>query len=398
MNPRTAALGFDPAKAAEHAAFTLKAVPLSAHTVMFPVWRVEVRATVTEAQPYQLIDHYLIRCVAEAGLTGSAELADFLSLDPALVRQALAFLRVVGHIEGEDGSLALSPLGRRSLKEGTLYTVELDDRRVLRFDGCSHAPLTGAYYERTAGGPAGSARRYEAAIPLLCHEGEFRREAVAELAALPDRERYNLPAAIECDAVLGWEAEYVPVCVVPVAGGPDGARYVLCPRPLRGEHDPGLARALETSASCLSALEAAHEEARSNFAEESGRWLSCLRLSDCQPRRSNGGPHRVGLPEDAFRTSGERPPPAMGSLVVLPSGGLFQVWCEDVRARRRELLRQVEVFLGASRKPTAVRARLDLLGAQLEPGPLDDEALCALAVAEGSRALADRLRLILTKS
>jgi len=396
VNPRPA-LGFHPARAAEHAAFVLGSVPLSAHTVLFPVWCVQVRATVTEAQPYQLIDRYLIRGIGEAGLTGSAELASFLALDPALVRQALAFLRAVGHVEGEDGSLALTALGERSRRDGTLYTVGLDDRRVLRFDGCSSAPLTQAYYDRTGAGLTEAGQDGRASIPLLCPE-PFRAGAVADLVGLADRERYNLPAAIELQEVVGREVEYLPACVVPTAGGHDGARYLIYTRPLRGEPDPRLSRALEASPSCVSALAEAHRAALSAFEEEAGRWLSRRGLAHHQPRRADGGLCRVGLPEEAFRITGALAPRPLGSLMVLPRGGLFQMWCEDVRVRRREMLRRVEAYVDAPRTPGAVRARLGLLGAQLEPGPLDDDALYAAARAEGSRALADRLRRILSES
>ncbi|MFJ5774332.1 hypothetical protein [Streptomyces sp. NPDC093094] len=396
MNARTA-LGFRPAGALEHAAFVLGAAPLSVHTVMFPVWCVQVRATVTEAQPYQLIDRYLIRGIAEAGLTGSAELASFLALDPALVRQALAFLRAVRHVEGEDGSLALTALGERSLRDGTMYTVGLDDRRVLRFDGCSSGPLTRAYYDRAGAGLAAAAQEGRTSMPLLCPE-PFRDEAVAELDGLADRERYNLPAAVELREVVGRDVEYLPACVVRTARPYDGARHLVFPRPLRGEPDLGLGHALETSPSCTSALTEAHRGALSAFEEEAGRWLSTRGLAHHQPRRGDGGPYRVGLAEDAFRGADSRARRPLGSLVVLPSGGFFQMWCEDVRARRREVLRRLGIHLGVPRAPEAVRARLALLGAQLDPGPLDDDALYAVAAEEGDRALADRLRRILSES
>ncbi|MGW5639225.1 hypothetical protein [Streptomyces sp. NPDC003832] len=398
MNPRTAALGFHPGRAAEHAAFTLGAPPLSAHTVMFPVWRVDVLAKVTDAQPYQLIDHFLIRGIGEAGITGSEELALFLSLDGALVRQALAFLVSVGDVEGEDGSLALTALGRRSLGDGKLYTVQVDDRRVLYFDGFSSEPLTGAYYRRTGAGPTHMARG-SGAVPALGAQ-KFRAEAVAELTGLGDEERrrYNLPSAIEVKSVVGYEVEYLPACVVHVARGPEGARHLVCPRPLRGGHDPRLGRALETSDAALAALATAHESAVANFDEESGRWLSTRSLVGFRPRRAGNGPHRVPLAEDAFLAAGKKALPPMGSLVTLPSGGLLQLWCEDVRARRRELVRRVGDHLGTARSPSAVRNRLGPLAARLGLGPLDDEALCAMAVTEGSRALGDRLRRILSES
>jgi hypothetical protein len=54
----------------EDAAFEQEVVPTRIHSLFLPVWKVTVQATVV---------------VAEAGLTTTAELAAFFSLDPILV-------------------------------------------------------------------------------------------------------------------------------------------------------------------------------------------------------------------------------------------------------------------------------------------------------------------------
>jgi hypothetical protein len=58
----------------------------------FPVWRVEVKATVTDAEDYALIDRYLERGIASAGLNSVGSLASFLGLDEVVVDRVLRFL------------------------------------------------------------------------------------------------------------------------------------------------------------------------------------------------------------------------------------------------------------------------------------------------------------------
>ncbi|WP_308299099.1 hypothetical protein [Streptomyces sp. GESEQ-35] len=103
------------------------------------MWRVEVQADATEGEPYELIDRFLERGIAEAGLATADELAAFFALEPALVRQALQFLAAIRHIEEDrHGRLALTELGLRSVRDEIRCTVTQKDRRKLYLRGHGH--------------------------------------------------------------------------------------------------------------------------------------------------------------------------------------------------------------------------------------------------------------------
>ncbi|QNP69130.1 hypothetical protein IAG44_06525 [Streptomyces roseirectus] len=358
--PRSNPLGFPPARAVEHAAFQLRAAPESVHQLLLPVWRVEVEARVTTAEPYQLVDRYLSRGVEEAGLTTPDELATFLALDPALTRQALAYLRAVGHLTEDRGRLTLTDLGRRSLADGEMYTVKLGDRRVVYFDAWTGTPLAEGHAEKGPAGPA-PLDTWTSPPPLLAPD-PFRPEAAHALAE---------PGVADPKA-LTWDVEYLLAHVVRTGD----ARHLVCTRPRRGEPDPVLSRALDRSPACLSALADAGRRARKAFEEEAGRWLSRRGLAAHPPHRDPDGMHRVRLAEDDFTGAGPAGDgltgdlPALGSVVVLRSGGFFQLWCADPGARRRELERRMDAFRAARpRTPEALSAQESRLASLLDVRP-----------------------------
>src|SRR5689334_7577424 len=96
--------------------------PTRLFPLLLPIWRVEVKAKVTEAEPFDLIDRYLERGIAEANLTDAAALAGFFRLDEQLVDRALRFLAGIDHVKiGPGGELSLMELGRRSVRNRTRY-------------------------------------------------------------------------------------------------------------------------------------------------------------------------------------------------------------------------------------------------------------------------------------
>ncbi|WUI01558.1 hypothetical protein OHR68_06980 [Spirillospora sp. NBC_00431] len=109
--------------------------------LLLPVWGVEIRATVTEAEPYDLIDYYLERGIRACALDTTAELADLFSLDEVLVDRALRVLARIGHVGDDEGWVALTEIGLRSVQDRWRYTVRVLDRRELYFDGICSQPL-----------------------------------------------------------------------------------------------------------------------------------------------------------------------------------------------------------------------------------------------------------------
>ncbi|MHC5908630.1 hypothetical protein ACVNF4_32840 [Streptomyces sp. S6] len=353
-HPRSATpLGFPPARAVEHAVLRPGPVPESVHQLLVPVWRVEVEAKVTTAEPYQLIDRYLIRAVAEAGVTTPEDLASFLALDPALTRQALAHLTAVGHLSTVRGHLRLTGLGTRSLENGELYTVRIGDRRIVHFDAWTGTPLPESSAERGPAGPA-PLDTWTSPPPLLAPDPFDPRDA----ASLTE-------PGVHDPRALSWDVEYLLAHVVRTSAG-----HLVCTRPHRGAPDPVLSKALDSSPGCLSALAEAGAHARRRFAEEAGRWLSRRGLAEHPPHRDPDGIHRVRLAEQDFAErdfGGHGDLPALGSVVVLRSGGFFQLWCENPRARRAELRRRLDTYRAARpRGGEALRAQESRLTALLD--------------------------------
>jgi len=192
MNVKTRLIPYPEERALEDAAYARGTAPTRIFAILLPVWCVEIMATITEGEPYELIDRYLERGIAEANLGTVAELAEFFALDEVLVDRALQFLTAIGHVKTSKGRLVLTELGLRSVRDQVRYVVTREDRRKLYFDAFGSRPLPRPYYDHRRvtllsgavleaavaerGGP-----RF---VPLSSVHG-FRREALAQLAACP---------------------------------------------------------------------------------------------------------------------------------------------------------------------------------------------------------------------
>ncbi|MEV6342562.1 hypothetical protein [Actinoplanes sp. NPDC051851] len=106
--------------------------------LLVPMWEVDVVATVREAYPYDVLDRYLARAIADGELTGPEELAGFYGMETGLVRRVLAGMAVIGHLD-EDGRL--TALGRRSVADGRRYLLRSGRRMTFRFDGFEGGPV-----------------------------------------------------------------------------------------------------------------------------------------------------------------------------------------------------------------------------------------------------------------
>lgn len=204
-------------RALEDVVFGLGMEPTRFSRLLLPVWEVEVRSTTTDGRPYELIDRYLERGMAEGRLSTVAELARFFALDLALVDRAVRFLVAIEHVSVCDGVLALTELGLRSQRDQVSYRVTREDRRKLYFDGFGSRPLSRRYYDSGAvtfltGHELTEQRTGPRFLRLAALSG-FRRTALAELAAQRDRDYYNLPARIDQPESLGEECVFLPLYV-----------------------------------------------------------------------------------------------------------------------------------------------------------------------------------------
>ncbi|MGH3241036.1 MAG: hypothetical protein ACRDNL_11705 [Spirillospora sp.] len=387
-------------RALEDAAYARGAMPTRLFHLLLPVWRVEIRATITEAEPYDLIDYYLERGIAEGGLHIPADLAEFFSLDEALVDRALRVLSRIGHVRVTDGRVSLTEIGERSVRDKWRYTVKRQDHRELYFDGFGSRPLTRPYYDpSTVTLLSGQElldvvnRRGWPAFRMIVSLRAFRDEAVAELAAQADRDRFNLPARIDApERVAPSEPVYLPAYLVR-AVTPDGRARHLVYTQAAGAVDEDITGIYERSPDLGQVIENEEAVARDGRDETRAReWLRKRGQDRLRPVRRPNGTLRVTFPPSCFDAKGPVPLSKLGSFVVL-GNDFFHVWCDDERVRRRALLERVGFFLGArtSIRRSDLGARVARVGRQVGLGEVGLAELRAMAVRAGMRDLVSLL-------
>ncbi|WP_410596474.1 hypothetical protein [Amycolatopsis sp. lyj-23] len=384
-------------RALEDAAFGQGLTPLHVFAVLLPVWQVEVRATTTDGRPYELIDRYLERGIAEAGLGTTAELAAFFALDHALVDRALRVLHRIGHLEVRDGRLALTELGLRSQRDRVCYVVRREDRRKLYFDGFRSAPLSRPYYDAdvvtflTVGEiPAATANEKYRTYRMLHTSHGFRTGAPAELAGRADRDHYNLPVRIDRPEILDRpECVYLPVFVVRAAETSGRLRHLVYSQ-AADVADPELGTLCETTPEIAGVLESDAHTADAE-ARITG-WLRNQGLEDCAPVRTAQGGWRVVLPAGSFRPDGPVPLAKLGSFAVLKTD-LVHVWCVDRGTRERAFLDRLDALLGRgpNGREAELEARVARIVRQFGLGDLGLPEIRDRAGKAGRGRLADRL-------
>lgn len=181
--------------------------PRRIRPLLLPMWAVEVTATVRESHPYDVLDRYLSRAVAEAGLSDIGGLAGLLGVEPALVGRAARFLAGIGHLRLDGDTVTLTGLGRQSIADGRRYRLVEGRRLLLRFDGFGGAPVPYACATRATWLTA----------PKLTLADGTRFEPVAGAAALPESAVGELLSRPD---IADFTGPAVPVAVEPVGTRP----------------------------------------------------------------------------------------------------------------------------------------------------------------------------------
>lgn len=393
---------FPPVRVLEDAAVERGLRPTRLHALLLPVWRVEIRATVTEGEDFHLIDRFLERGLAHGGLDTVAALAEFFALEEPLVAQAVRFLSRTGHIEERAGRLALTPLGLRSVQDDRRYVVTREDRRKLYFEALTCTPLARAHYdERTVTMLSGEAlqqamsSQYPRFTRVTITSG-FDDRALTRLTGDTgdkERDRLNLPAALDDVQNLGGEELlFLPVYVVRGLRA-DGRPGLLVYGQTGAEPDRDLTAVCERAEHVVTAIETEEREAERG---EAGRraaeqWLEKHGLDDHRPQRRADGTYSVALPASAFGDDGIQLT-KVGSYTVSGSS-FFHVWCRSENLRKRALLERLDLRLGAARRldRASAEALAARLARQLELDVPDLWQLRKGAENTGREALAARL-------
>jgi len=395
MITRTRLFPYPEQRALEDAAFEREIVPTRIHSLLLPVWKATVRATVVVAEDYDLIDRYLARGIAEAGLSTTTELAEFFALDPPLVDRALRALEAVGHLRAVDGRWWLTDVGMRSVRDGRRYEVANEDRRELYFDSFGSRPLPKVCYDprKVTLLSIEDSTSSDGRFAPLFSRWSFNPDALLTLSAHPDRARFNLPERIDDPSLIGPpELAYLPLVVVSGVSR-SGLPQYLAYSQASGEADTDLSALVESTPDITRSLEneqyavnAEHEERRAR------EWVDQNELTDHRLLRLPSGILRIVLPGKHFGADGPLPMYQLGSFIVR-GNGFFQPWCDDQRLRRRALLSRVKSLLGTRSRIGAARMwpRIERVARQLDVGGIDQAELRALAVRAGDAALVAQL-------
>lgn len=384
---------YPPERALEDAVYGHGLAPTRLFRVLLPIWSVEIQADVTEGEPYALIDRFLERGIAEAGLTGRGDLSRFFGLDPVVVDRALRFLSAIGHVAGEDGALALTDLGVRSLRDGRRYEVTRQDRRKLYFDAFGSRPLIRAYYDGDdvtfLPGPSSDDDRFVAMQSFQL--GGFRQEALAELARDPHRDQYNLPERVDAPTLVDrpWLV-YLPMYIVR-AQDPGGRQSHLAYTQVADTAEPYMT-GLCAETPELTATFDAEDAYRRDDGARARNWLTRNGLDTAALRR-NGGAWQITLPAAAFGDDGPLTLGKVGSYVILRDGTLLQTRCTDQDLRERALIERVYSYLAKHTHPVrdTTEAHIARVAHQLDQPSPDIASVTRLAVAHGRSGLAEQL-------
>jgi hypothetical protein len=392
-------------RAVEDAAFGQGLTPTRLCRVLLPVWRVDVRATIYDSEPYDLIDRYLEAAIARGRVRSAHELAEFYGLDVAVTGSAARFLASIGHLYRDDGGrLVLSELGLQSVREGRRYTRALEDRRHLYFDGFTCRPLTRAFYDDRAVTFLDGTRLAEVLadtawgaftpvdrIPRL----GFDPEALAALARLPaaERDRFNLPEQVISPTIAAApEQLYLPLYVVRAIGQGGAVRYLAYTQASQ-EADPEWSRVCTVAIEVATVVENEYQSGRDDGEEKAvRRWVE---------RRFTGGRFDVGwrdgvliadLPAAAFSGADSLEPRRIGSFIKM-DGWYFRLWCDDDSLRFRALLDLTDAYLGMRAKISAdeTAKRLTRFCRQVALSPMSAAEIAHLARNAGNRTLAVQL-------
>jgi hypothetical protein len=381
-------------RAAERCVEQQGVLPIRLFATLFPLWQVEIRAQLHEAQPYDLVDRFVEQAIATCAIDTEAGLAVFLGLEPSFVRRVLHFLELIGHLSRRGGRVALTELGLRSVRDGARY-VRKEGRQRLLFDGFTLAPLPRDYY---AGDvvvltepeyqPKDRVRFQALSADVVGGERDFRPEAVQRLAERPDRERFNLPQELLDTEILAVSQVYLPVYLVD-ALLPDRSRRFVAFSQVAGDRDHLIETLVADTPAIRRVLEAEDPQDPDAVC---GSWLEQRGLSVSTLAPLPNGTWRAVLPAGEFGDDGKLQLFQLGSFEVAQRY-FFQLWCDDPATRRRTVLARASGIV--QRKDVATRedllGRLAALSRQLEVDPVDIAELRAFADRTGQHDRVDTI-------
>jgi hypothetical protein len=300
-------------------------------SVLWPLWQVEVAAVAYDEQPYDLIDRFVVRAVAEGHLTRPQDIAGFLGVSLDLVSRCARFLELIGHLTSIDDQLRLTDLGAASHQRG-VRLVRRESRQTILFESFTAQPLSREYY-RGSFRVLSSSALLSGAVPgywfPVSPIAPFRSGMVSELKDRADRHLYNVPQHLLDLEVVEVEHAFLPVYIIETIE--HGLLAYTEAAPTRDEFLEDVFRQIPAIAHLIAGQRQDDpERIWTEWLAEPARGGGLLR------RRPDGGWRSV-LRASAFGKGGLFPVRDVGSFKTSKQH-FIQVWCDDEDLRRRALL------------------------------------------------------------
>jgi hypothetical protein len=351
------------------------------------LWEVEIAGTQRRSRDYELLEQFLERGIAEGDMHSTAELATFFGMDDALVAKALFFLRQMGHVEGEDGSLSLTGLGRDSLADGVSYQ-KLKTHRKLYFEAFGSSPLPRDHYRLRILSAAEALSHPDRRYFLAFSFHYWRPESLPELAQRPDRAKWNLPDEIYNIQSRAVTCTYLPLYIIEtrdrLTAAHHGLRYVVLSR-IQDLRDQFFEEVINAEEDLLDPLHAQAEPNIKHLMEED---LAGRGLSGQQVRLEQLAPDAWRATVAAEALSSQRIDLTLAEVgtYLFVRGYCLQVWCDDPAFRREAALDQALAVISRWKRPATqqdVEQLLETVATRLQTQSLGLADLQQRAVTQG---------------
>lgn len=390
---------YDPRRALEHLQ-TQNVKPVRLFAILFPLWDVETTATQEDGRPYELLEKYVERGIAEGRLHTARELATFFGLSEDLVQKILQFLAAIGHIStngNRDGRWILTPLGQRSVLDNKKY-VQQEKRLRFYFDAYTSQPLRTEHYQHSKVHIL-SEQEVEDVLhqktwgyhfQALACTSPLRPDAISNLEAMrrEDSIDYNVPRETYGLRALDVRLSYIPMYIIETkkqvmvttynggVAGPSILKPVyLVYTGIADRRDHYLERIVNSDQRIYNALRSEGVRRPEVLWRE---WLDENGLVGLPEERPDGT-WQISLPASAFKdrsSASEKAstfPMARIGDYELRHGYFMQIWCDDRVFRRKAALDRILKLVKSQQKHIkrlAILEQLKLQATYLQTGEL----------------------------
>jgi hypothetical protein len=384
-----AKLPYDPQRAIEHIQKLEHYTPQRIFAVLFPLWEVESTAQQEERRPYQIMELYIERGLAEAGLQTVQELSHFFGLQEVMIAKVLHFLERINHVSRQGENYKLEPLGYRSLQEGQKFNLQ-EKRLKFYFDAYTSHPLQKQHYDNRA-----HILSEEQAFQIL-HQKTYgyryyqlsslstswQTDALEALAKRRDRADFNVPAEIRWVQAINVGQAYLPMYIIKAKGNfsrhthtqyarqQSAENYYIVYTGIQELRDLYFEKIVNNNQTILSALNNEREQEPEYIWQE---WLKEKGITGTVPLPMANGTWQIKLPPTLFIGAKAKLQFTKIGDYELRSGYFIHIWCDDRNLRRKAALERILRLIKRRQqyiKVHAVHEHLQLLERQLETGTL----------------------------